>query len=886
MEFTPSPQTAALALTAQDVQQSIKQRLYPQALAQAQALLAEQGAHPLPLYHALAAFAATMAGDKDQARQWLDALTALDTLADVETLLAMGSAWFKLGEPLLAIDCLQRAALGDASHALVQARLGAFLISVGQVDAAMPALEFAVQALPASGGASLNLARAHLMCGKPHEALAELERSVGFADKDQELYVFSQAEGLAALGRAAEAEALLRNAMAETGSVKAVEAVVSLVASQGRHEEASTLLREALQKNAESVELLVLAVALAQVRGRLGEAQAWLKKSLALDPDNSNLWGQSAALETQRHALPAARAAAKRALELTEYKPGPERAMALVADASLLAEERQLAMAEQRYREALDCYTGCVAAMNGLGHLLLQVGRVDEASEWFYRLRDFAPVMGWGQLIQLREVPEDPRVLEQIEQLAHRPSLEGPVQTSLLFTVAHAWERKNDCARAWSAVTEANVASRANLPYSPQDHRRRVEREMARFSQEFMATRQGFGSSSPVPVFLLGMPRSGTTLVEQILGSHSQVFGAGELSQISELVQKLNAWEVNLGSGRSYPDCVDDMPASEVRQFAERALDELQALAPDAQRIVDKLPHNFEHIGLIKLLFPNAAILHMQREPRDVAISNYFMNYGAKFGGMGFAYELTWIGEQLVDHQRLMDHWHAVFPGQILEIDYDALVEDAEGWARKIIGHLGLEWEPGVLNFQELDRAVKTASVWQVRQPIYTTSKAKWKRYAEHLGSLEEAMAQVPSAPHPLPLPVLAPGHFFEGMAHLQQGRLVQAEEVFRNLLAERPMHAAAHHFLGAALYAQGRLDEARVAMRESLRTKARYKPWIENLIHCEQALGNQSEVQRLRGLLDPQPRTDNPVADAAPVPAAAMHSGAYPVTSASKGWN
>ncbi|WP_139363756.1 sulfotransferase family protein, partial [Oceanospirillum linum] len=134
----------------------------------------------------------------------------------------------------------------------------------------------------------------------------------------------------------------------------------------------------------------------------------------------------------------------------------------------------------------------------------------------------------------------------------------------------------------------------------------------------------------------------------------------------------------------------------------------------------------------------------LKREPRDVAISNYFIDYAAKFGGMGFAYDQSWIGEQLVDHQRLMNHWHQVLPEQILEVDYDLLVEDVESWAHRIIDYLQLPWEETVLSFQKLERAVKTASSWQVRQPIYTSSKAKWKRYAEFLSPLEAALAVVP----------------------------------------------------------------------------------------------------------------------------------------------
>ena len=185
------------------------------------------------------------------------------------------------------------------------------------------------------------------------------------------------------------------------------------------------------------------------------------------------------------------------------------------------------------------------------------------------------------------------------------------------------------------------------------------------------------------------MPRSGTTLTEQILGSHSQVFGAGELGLVSEQIGKLNMWERHVGSGLHYPECVADLSRERSARLAEHWLGELQAFDPQARHVIDKLPHNFEHIGLIKLLFPNAIIFHCKREPRDVAVSNYITDYAAKFGGMGFAYDLGWIGEQLVDHDRLMAHWHATRPGRILDVDYASLTQDPEGVMRKVAGFCG-----------------------------------------------------------------------------------------------------------------------------------------------------------------------------------------------------
>jgi tetratricopeptide (TPR) repeat protein len=230
-----------------------------------------------------------------------------------------------------------------------------------------------------------------------------------------------------------------------------------------------------------------------------------------------------------------------------------------------------------------------------------------------------------------------------------------------------------------------------------------------------------------------------------------------------------------------------------------------------------------------------------------VAISNYFLDYAAKFGGMGFAYDLTCIGEQLVDQHRLMNHWHKVFPGQILEVDYDLLVEDVASWAEQIIDYLELPWEEGVLSFQELDRAVKTASLWQVRQPVYQSSKGKWKRYEKYLQPLEAALAAIPAVPEPLPLPGIAPALFLTGMGQLQKGALSQAESSFRTLVQARPAHAAAHHFLGATLYQQGKIAAARQEMQRSLELHHGQGQWMENLAALEEHAGNREVAAQLR---------------------------------------
>lgn len=721
---------------------------------------------------------------------------------------------------------------------------GAALLHLGLAGDALAALQHAANApgLSDRGACLLNLARALTLTGEADAALSRLAEAEPLLPPGLPLLLLSRAEVLVALGRPEDALALVPD---DVSDVALVQMRVVLLGATLRHPEAAELLNRAMAAHSQDISLFLMASELAAVRGHTGEALDMLDKALALKPDDVGLLAQQAMLASQFKIGPIARTAVARALAVTESHADPiARAIALCAEAHLLATDGLQVEAEAKWRAALTHGPDLVPALSGLGNHLLTAGRVDEALELFRRVSGIAPLQGWSQLIHAREVPDDPAVLEQIEQAARQPGLEGPVRSSLLFLLSMAHDRLKNYDRAFAAATQANEAVRALLRYSPARHRVEVDRIMARFSPEFIATRSNWGNPSEVPVFIVGMPRSGTTLAEQILAGHSQVHGAGELSLSGDLVTRFNLWEQKLGSGWTYPECLADLTPAKARQLADHWLVQLRERDSQARYVVDKLPHNFEHIGLIKLLFPNARVLSCLREPRDVAVSNFMTDYAAKFGGMGFAYDLAWIGEQLVDHRRLMDHWQALFPDSILEVGYEDTVTDTEAQARRMLAFLGLEWEPAVLEFQSVDRPVKTASSWQVRQPVYTTSKARWRNYADHLLPLEAALADIPSSPAPLPQPTLAPGRFFDGMALLNQGHADEAGKVFLEVIAAQPNHAAAYHFLGVAQAQIGRLSEGRDAVRHAVALHGLHAAWFENLAKIEHALGNVAAAQ------------------------------------------
>lgn len=489
---------------------------------------------------------------------------------------------------------------------------------------------------------------------------------------------------------------------------------------------------------------------------------------------------------------------------------------------------------ELLFEEILAINPELVPALFAFGQQKLQMGQFEEAVKLFEKIQKLDPVFGYSALIHARHYPKDDATLERIEKIAKRASLAGEVKASLLFQLAAAWENRKNYDKAFALAKEANDASLKFLKYDPKNHRNECARVRFAFSKSLYENREDYGVDSTLPVFVVGMPRSGTTLVEQIIAGHSEIFGAGELGIIPQRIEGLNRWERHVGSGRAYPDCVDDLTSYVTEGIANGILEELQEFAPEAKHIVDKLPHNFEHIGFIKFLFPKAKIISVRRDPRDIAISNYFTDYSAKYGGMGFAYDLTSIGEQLADHNLMMYHWQQLFPGEILEVHYEDVIENLEETAHKLLEYIGVDWEEDVLKFNELDRPIKTASVWQVRQPIYKTSKEKWRYYQNSIDPLIQGTnAKILPDPVDDMIALPEPGLLTKGVALFNDEEFDEAEYMFKRLLHHNPEHAAANYMVGLVYFNKGHIWDGIEYVENALQKCPWQREWRESLLEA-----------------------------------------------------
>ncbi|RUY75838.1 sulfotransferase family protein [Mesorhizobium sp. M7A.F.Ca.CA.001.09.2.1] len=268
-------------------------------------------------------------------------------------------------------------------------------------------------------------------------------------------------------------------------------------------------------------------------------------------------------------------------------------------------------------------------------------------------------------------------------------------------------------------------------------YRRSVDFMIELFDPRMLAAKAGHGSTSDVPVFVLGMPRSGTTLTEQILASHPDVHGAGELTKLRRITNRLAP---KTRSPEELRRSILDMTVEQSKSLADEYLAHIRQRSPDARRIVDKLPHNFELIGLIRILFPKAQIIHCRRDAIDNCISCYFLSFNED---NIYNADLHTLGLYYREYDRLMGHWGKIFPGQILQNRYEDMVSDQEGQSRRLIDHLGLPWDDACLRFFDKGGAVNTFSRWQVRQPIYTSSVSRWKNYGSAIQPLIDGLGDL-----------------------------------------------------------------------------------------------------------------------------------------------
>lgn len=369
------------------------------------------------------------------------------------------------------------------------------------------------------------------------------------------------------------------------------------------------------------------------------------------------------------------------------------------------------------------------------GHALKTAGRADEAIQIYRHATTAQPEHGesYYSLANLKVYRFDDAEVAAMRSVEANPNLGFMDRVYLNFALAKAFEDRNEYATAFTYYAQGNSLKKAQSRYDAQRMHEELGQVKRTCDQQMFASRTDFGADSPDPIFILGLPRAGSTLLEQILSSHSQVDGTLELPNILSLSQRLR----RRAGGQGYPEGLLDLSAQECQEFGEAFIEDTRIHRAGAPFFIDKMPNNFRHIGLIKLILPNAKIIDARREPMACCFSGFKQLFAE---GQEFSYDLKDIGEYYRDYVDLMSHWDAVLPSFVLRVQHEDVVADLETQVRRILDFCGLPFEESCLRFFETERNIRTPSSEQVRQPIFTDSIEQWRNFEPWLGPLESAL--------------------------------------------------------------------------------------------------------------------------------------------------
>lgn len=403
--------------------------------------------------------------------------------------------------------------------------------------------------------------------------------------------------------------------------------------------------------------------------------------------------------------------------------------------AAALEHLNRLPESGEQYRKVLEIAPDNGRAISGLARVLQTEGKRDEAREMlrqhFEQNTPHPTVI--STFAALCETSQDRQAcLRAARDALSQPQLTAQDRTALLFAAARLLDAESEHDEAFTLYAQGNALS--PKLYSPAEKERHTADIIATFSSNALSSMPRAMERSDRPVFIVGMPRSGTTLVEQILAAHPDVHAAGELQELRRIWRELIA-----DPGRGSITNLSRLTQAQTDAASKRYLDFLDSLDAEAPRVTDKMPHNFEQLGLVQLLFPDAKVIHCRRNPLDNCVSCFTVQLGPAHS---FSNDLATLGHAYGQHELLMKHWRSTLEIPMLEVVYEHVVDDIETAARQIVEFVGLPWNDACLRFYEADRAVTTASVDQVRKPIYNSSVARWKRYENHLAPLRHALEQ------------------------------------------------------------------------------------------------------------------------------------------------
>ncbi len=623
--------------------------------------------------------------------------------------LILGMALGARKEHAQALSVLEPLAAEQPEAARVQLELGIALAALQRLDEAIAAIVRATRLQPGLPGAWLGLAGLLDATGQRADAAHAYLMHARNGRHDPELMASAAALGS---GDLPVAEQKLRDRLRVMPTdVAAMRMLAELGARVGRNEQVLALLEHCLQ----------LAPGFAMARhnyalvldrcNRHEDALVEVESLLAADADNVGLQNLKAVI---------------------------------------LGKLGNYGNAIRLYESILDRRPKEPRVWMSLGHALKTEGNTDRAIIAYRRAIELNPGFGsaWWSLANLKTVRFDASDIVAMRRQLQNGTLDDDQRLHFEFALGKALEDAGEYADSFARYASGNVLRRAQLPYSTDQNGQRRLRAQSVYTRRFFAERTGVGHDDPAPVFIVGMPRAGSTLIEQILSSHPQVEATMELPDIIAITRDLRARSAKPET-TSYHDIVEDLDPAEFKALGERYIATTRVQRKSGRPFfIDKMPNNFAHVGLIQLILPNAKIIDARRHPLACCFSNFKQHFAR---GQSFSYDLTDMGRYYADYVALMAHFDEVLPGRVHRVIYEQMVDDTETQVRALLDYCGLEFDARCLRFFENDRAVRTASSEQVRRPIYRDGVDQWRHFEPWLGPLKEALGPVlehyPAAP-------------------------------------------------------------------------------------------------------------------------------------------
>jgi tetratricopeptide (TPR) repeat protein len=607
--------------------------------------------------------------------------------------------------------------------------LGVALLDQERNAASIATLEPVLAAEPGFAAARVDLARAYRASGQPARAREQV-RQVLEQQPRHALAWLAYADALVDLEQHADARVAFERArQCDPERARVARATSALVADDRR--ESERLFREILQTDPSQVAALCGLAALSLAADQPTDAERLLRHALKQSAHHPLIWRGLGQMYLARGRLDDADAAARRLLKLEPENPHSWITIAAVAT-RLLRQEQAL----EAYEQAARLKPAEAQLQLSIGHVHKTLGRRQQ-SEAAYKaalVMDPGRAEAWWSLADLKNYSFSDAEVASMVRLLSAAATTRAAAAQLHFALGKAFEQRGQYPESFNHYARGNALRRLDAPFGSEHFERRAARIRTFFNADFFARHAGSGNADPAPIFIVGLPRSGSTLVEQILASHSGVEGTMELPNIITITHQFD----DLAADRDgYPETVGSMPTSVFATLGSRYLDETAALRGGRERFTDKMPNNFSHIGLIHAMLPNATIIDARRHPMDACFSAYKQHFA---DGQSFSYDLEDLGRYYRTYLELMAHWDAVLPGKALHFQYEDLVAAPEQQIRRLLDHCRLPFEAACLSFHATRRSVRTASAEQVRQPLYATGIGQWRHFASQLEPLRRAL--------------------------------------------------------------------------------------------------------------------------------------------------